>query len=130
MLLCTGIHDPYYFCYAQGLSKGLAVALQCYRHHLFVATFACTCFEIGQHAQSRHGDTERLEIMRPVLQIENEYGFCWRAPDRKYLQFLTDKLRLYLGEDVIIYSTDPPAVIERGTLPGKDVFSYVFQPVI
>ena len=30
----------------------------------------------------------------------------------------------YLGDDVIIYSTDPPSVIQRGTLPGEEVYSY------
>lgn len=57
------------------------------------------------------------------MQIENEYGFCWRGPDRKYLRFLSDKLRQYMGEDVLIYTTDPPDYVERGSLPGDEVFT-------
>jgi beta-galactosidase len=58
-----------------------------------------------------------------LWQIENEYGFCWREPDRKYLEFLEDKVHQYLGSDALIYTTDPPSVIQKGSLPGKDVYS-------
>ena len=57
------------------------------------------------------------------MQIENEYGFCWRSPDLPYLQFLVDKIHQYLDKDVIIYTTDPPWIIENGTIAGNEVYS-------
>ena len=64
-----------------------------------------------------------LQMPFPGMQIENEYGFCPLAPDAKYLSFLKDRIHQYLGEDTIIYTTDPPSVINKGTIPGKDVYS-------
>lgn len=57
------------------------------------------------------------------MQIENEYGFCPLAPDAKYLSFLKDRIHQYLGKDTIIYTTDPPSVIDKGTIFGRDVYS-------
>lgn len=57
------------------------------------------------------------------VQIENEYGFCHLSPDQEYLEFLKDRIHKYLGKDTIIYTTDPPSVIQKGTLRGSEVYS-------
>lgn len=52
------------------------------------------------------------------MQIENEYGFCGQ-PDRPYLEHLVATVRHHLGPDVLIYTTDPPDVLDIGTLPTE-----------
>ncbi len=70
----------------------------------------------------KHGAVLRaLRLL--LMQIENEYGFCPLAPDAQYLDFLEDRIHRYLGKDTIIYTTDPPSVINKGTIRGKDVYS-------
>jgi beta-galactosidase len=51
-----------------------------------------------------------------MVQIENEYGSynC----DKKYLGFLRDLAKKHLGNDVVLYTTDPPAVIQCGSVDG------------
>ena len=56
------------------------------------------------------------------VQIENEFGFCGQ-PDQAYLRHLADLVRKHLGPDVLIYTTDPPDVLDIGTLPNE-VYSY------
>ena len=51
-------------------------------------------------------------------QIENEYSFCGQ-PDRPYLEHLVATVRHHLGPDVLIYTTDPPDVLDIGTLPTE-----------
>jgi len=55
------------------------------------------------------------------LQVENEYGFC--GSDRTYLRHLVATARRYLGPDVILYTTDPPPNVARGSLPGDEVYT-------
>ncbi len=66
------------------------------------------------------------------LQVENEYGFC--GSDRTYLRHLVATARRHLGPDVILYTTDPPPNVARGSLPGDEVYTYAVslraQPLI
>lgn len=54
-------------------------------------------------------------------QIENEFGFV--GPDLPYLKELLRIAREILGDDVIIYTTDPPPRLANGTIPGPDVYT-------
>lgn len=54
--------------------------------------------------------------------MENEYGFC--GDNKDYLQHLVATARTHLGNDIILYTTDPPGVINRGTLAGGEVYRY------
>ena len=56
-----------------------------------------------------------------VLQIENEYGYC--GSDKAYLRHLLATARQQLGDDVILFTTDPPDIAHLGSLPGDDVFT-------
>jgi beta-galactosidase len=51
-----------------------------------------------------------------MVQIENEYGSfnC----DKKYLGFLRDTAKKILGDNVLLYTTDPPLVVECGSVDG------------
>jgi hypothetical protein len=56
--------------------------------------------------------------------VENEYGF--RGSNQEYLRALIRIARASLGKDVIIYTTDPPALAARGSLPGGEVYTCVW----
>ncbi|KAK9826432.1 hypothetical protein WJX81_005107 [Elliptochloris bilobata] len=58
-----------------------------------------------------------------MVQIENEFGFY--GPDEAYLRHLVGLARSVLGNDVVLYTTDPPPYIANGTLPGDALFSTV-----
>ena len=53
--------------------------------------------------------------------MENEFGFV--GPNEPYLRHLNDTARNGLGNSVVLYSTDPPSVIDKGTLGGNYVFA-------
>ena len=55
------------------------------------------------------------------MQIENEFGFV--GPDEQYLRHLHTLARDNLVDDVILFSTDPPAVIDKGSLGGSYSFA-------
>ena len=55
-------------------------------------------------------------------QIENEYGFCG-FNDKAYLQHLVDTARASLGDEAVLFTTDPPNVVTMGGLYGDDVIS-------
>ena len=55
------------------------------------------------------------------LQIENEFGFV--GPDENYLRHLHTLARDNLVDDVVLFSTDPPAVIDKGSLGGSYSFA-------
>lgn len=55
------------------------------------------------------------------LQIENEFGFV--GPNEPYLRHLHTLARDNLGDDVQLFSTDPPAVIDKGSLGGDWSFA-------
>ena len=57
-------------------------------------------------------------------QIENEYGFCG-FNDKAYLQHLVDTARASLGDEAVLFTTDPPNVVTMGGLYGDDVISCV-----
>ena len=50
--------------------------------------------------------------------MENEFGFV--GPNEPYLRHITATARANLGSEVVLYSTDPPSVITKGTLGAKD----------
>ena len=54
-------------------------------------------------------------------QVENEFGFV--GPNEPYLRHLNSTARNALGDNVVLYSTDPPSVIDDGTLGGNYVFA-------
>lgn len=54
-------------------------------------------------------------------QIENEFGFL--GPNEPYLRHLLASARAALGDDALIYTTDPPPNIQKGSLAGGDVYS-------
>ena len=56
-----------------------------------------------------------------MLQVENEYGYC--GSDRAYLRHLLATARQQLGDDVILFTTDPPDLAHLGSLPGDQVFT-------
>eukprot|EP00884_Botryococcus_braunii_P002882 jgi/Botrbrau1/12595/Bobra.0169s0123.1 len=58
-----------------------------------------------------------------MVQIENEFGFI--GPNLLYLKDLLRIARATLGDDVIIYTTDPPPHLDNGTIPGPDVYTAV-----
>ncbi len=53
-------------------------------------------------------------------QVENEFGFV--GPNEKYMRHLVGTMRASLGNDALIYTTDPPPNIAKGSLPGDEVF--------
>lgn len=55
------------------------------------------------------------------LQIENEYGFV--GGDLKYVRHLVNLAQGILGKEAILYTTDPPPVVQKGSLPGDEVFT-------
>jgi beta-galactosidase len=68
-----------------------------------------------------------------MVQIENEYGFC--GEDHEYIRKLVDMAKRHLGPDVVLYTTDPPGIVVKGSLPGDEIFTAVdfgpgwFDPV-
>lgn len=64
-----------------------------------------------------------------MVQIENEYGFCGPSYGHErtlaYLRALVKMARDALGDDVILYTTDPPNNAPNGTIPGDEVFTAV-----
>ncbi len=60
-------------------------------------------------------------------QIENEFGFL--GPNQPYLRHLLASARASLGDDVMIYTTDPPPNLAKGTLPGAEVYSCAPAPL-
>ena len=57
----------------------------------------------------------------PLAQVENELGFF--KDDKAYVRHLVATARRHLGNDVVLYTTDPPAVAARGSLLGGEVFT-------
>ena len=55
------------------------------------------------------------------LQIENEFGFV--GPDEQYLRHLHVLAAANLVDDVVLFSTDPPSVITKGSLGGDYSFA-------
>jgi len=56
-----------------------------------------------------------------ALQIENEFGFV--GPDEQYLRHLHTLAKDNLVDDVVLFSTDPPSVIDKGSLGGSYSFA-------
>ena len=54
-------------------------------------------------------------------QIENEFGFV--GPNEPYMRHLHTLARDNLGNDVQFFTTDPPAVITKGSLGGDWSFA-------
>ena len=60
-----------------------------------------------------------------MVQIENEFGFV--GPDEPYLRHLHTLARDNLVDYVVLFSTDPPAVITKGSLGGS--YSFACAPL-
>ncbi|KAK9809058.1 hypothetical protein WJX72_008691 [[Myrmecia] bisecta] len=58
-----------------------------------------------------------------MVQVENEYGFC--NDDHEYMRSLVATARHYLGPETLLFTTDPPNVYTRGSLPGDEVYTVV-----
>ena len=55
------------------------------------------------------------------MQIENEYGFV--GGDLNYVRHLVNLAHEILGKEAMLYTTDPPPVVQKGSLPGEEVFT-------
>jgi beta-galactosidase len=62
---------------------------------------------MGMCKEDQHGE---------LAQAENEFGFI--GPDMTYMTHMISTIRNY-ANSVILYTTDPPGVITKGT-PGMD----------
>ena len=60
-------------------------------------------------------------IIAAPSQVENEYGYC--GSDASYIRHLVQEARQILGDDVILYTTDPPTLAADGSLPGDEVYT-------
>lgn len=56
-----------------------------------------------------------------VMQVENEYGFC--GSSKSYIRSLITTAKAAFGEDMIIFTTDPPSIVESGSLAGDEVYT-------
>ncbi|KAK9828756.1 hypothetical protein WJX72_001937 [[Myrmecia] bisecta] len=59
-----------------------------------------------------------------MVQIENEFGNLKRD-DQPYLRHLVATARAALGDEVVLYTTDPPPNVHKGSLPGDEVYTAV-----
>uniref|UniRef100_A0A0E0L536 beta-galactosidase n=1 Tax=Oryza punctata TaxID=4537 RepID=A0A0E0L536_ORYPU len=61
----------------------------------------------------------------PIIMIENEFGSF--GDDKNYLHYLVEVARRYLGNDIMLYTTDGGAIgnLKNGTIPQDDVFAAV-----
>lgn len=62
------------------------------------------------------------------LQIENEYGFC--GSSKAYLRHLAATARRHLGNNTILYTTDPPAIAPKGSIYGEEVYTCVLHAML
>ena len=58
---------------------------------------------------------------RVAEQVENEYGYC--GNDSSYIRHLVRVARGILGNDVILYTTDPPTLAAAGSVPSGEVYT-------
>ncbi|GAB4821127.1 hypothetical protein N2152v2_008173 [Parachlorella kessleri] len=58
-----------------------------------------------------------------MVQIENEYGFC--GDDKEYIRHLIRTARTHLGDDIILFTTDPPPQADRGSIAGDEIYTVV-----
>ena len=56
------------------------------------------------------------------LQLENEYGFIGNADDKHYMRHLVKLARKALGDEIVLFTTDPPPNVEKGSLPDEEIF--------
>ena len=57
-----------------------------------------------------------------MQQVENEFGFV--GPDEDYIRHLIGTARSMLGDEIIVYTTDPPTNVGKGSLTGDEVYRY------
>ena len=60
-----------------------------------------------------------------MVQIENEFGLCNGGNDTVYLQHLAALAKEILGDETVLFTTDPAHAAAGGTLPGDAVFTAV-----
>ena len=66
-----------------------------------------------------------LTLWLPILeQIENEFGFI--GPDEAYIAHFTALARELLGNDTVLYTTDPPPVIALGGAKDAGLYRSAF----
>lgn len=58
-----------------------------------------------------------------LIQVENEYGYC--GSSKAYLQNLIAVARATLGQETVIFTTDPPYNVGKGSLAGDKVYTCV-----
>lgn len=58
-----------------------------------------------------------------MVQVENEYGFC--GENKSYLRHLIRLARTHLGEDIVLFTTDPPEIAAKGSIAGDAVYTVV-----
>ena len=55
------------------------------------------------------------------MQVENEFGFV--GPNEPYLRHLIAIAKSAMGPDHILFTTDPPSLVSKGSLYGDAVLS-------
>jgi len=60
-----------------------------------------------------------------MVQIENEFGLCNNGNDTVYLRHLAALAKNLLGEDQVLFTTDPAHAAAQGSLPGDELFTAV-----
>ena len=56
------------------------------------------------------------------MQLENEYGFIGDVHDKQYMRHVVKLARKALGDEIVLFTTDPPPVVEKGSLPDDEIF--------
>ena len=73
-----------------------------------------------------HGSStsKRLKLAAALLQLDNEFGYVdWAPGSRDYLRWLARLAWQHLGKQTILFTTDPPDIADRGTLPGDEILT-------
>ncbi|KAK9790354.1 hypothetical protein WJX73_002613 [Symbiochloris irregularis] len=64
----------------------------------------------------------------PVLmvQLDNEYGYVeWAPRNKDYIRWLATLAKQHLGNQTMLFTTDPPDIAEAGTLPESEIYTVV-----
>eukprot|EP01004_Peranema_trichophorum_P005114 NODE_398_length_2813_cov_14.066543_g342_i0.p1 GENE.NODE_398_length_2813_cov_14.066543_g342_i0~~NODE_398_length_2813_cov_14.066543_g342_i0.p1 ORF type:complete len:467 (-),score=88.86 NODE_398_length_2813_cov_14.066543_g342_i0:77-1477(-) len=64
-----------------------------------------------------------------MVQVENEYGYYGdvtkNTSDRLYIEWLASTFRKHLGDPTLLYTTDSPYAVTRGSLQDSSLYSAI-----
>ncbi len=60
-------------------------------------------------------------MQRVAVQIENEFGFV--GPNEPYMRHLIAIAKKAFGDDHILFTTDPPPLVQQGSLRGSELLT-------